>query len=114
MKYLKLLDGTKSNANKFEYKDKNGNYLCVDNCKSINKIRDENKCVNQCPFNKKIKYELNGDIICDENCPNNMYMKYDSLSSQYSCVTNCKDNNLYHTKSNFHLLYNFYQTNRKK
>lgn len=82
-------------ATKYEYKDKNGNYLCVDNCKSINKIRDENKCVNQCPFNKKIKYELNGDIICDENCPNNMHMKYDSLSSQYSCVTNCKDNNLF-------------------
>ena len=84
-----------NDVGKYEYKDKEGNYLCVNNCKSINKVRDGNKCLNKCPFNKKIKYELNGDIICDENCPNNMYMIYDISFSQYICVSNCKDNNLF-------------------
>ena len=38
--------------NKYEFIDNKGNYMCIDDCKKINKINDKNKCIDICPQNK--------------------------------------------------------------
>ena len=80
---------------KFEYKNFRGNYLCVDKCKDVNRVRYGNICVSKCPSDMNIKYESNGDIICDDKCPNYLYMGYLTNTRQYTCIINCKDNGLF-------------------
>lgn len=79
--------------NKYDYKDDEGNYLCIDNCKSVNKVLYNNKCLDKCPNDKKIKSEKNGDVICVEQCQSNQIMVKNS-NNEYICVNKCKDINL--------------------
>ena len=44
------------------------NIKCVNNCKSIGKIRYENRCISQCPFNVKFKYSTSEEDYCVEDC----------------------------------------------
>ena len=80
--------------NKYEFIDDKGNYMCIDDCKTINKINDKNKCIDICPQNK-IKSQKNGIIECVENCENNEFKIYNKFTKEFSCVNNCKDNNLF-------------------
>ena len=75
--------------NKYDYEDQDGNYYCINNCKSVNKVLEGNKCLDKCPEAKKIKSESNGDIICKKSCENGEIMV--NKNNEYICVNYCKD-----------------------
>ena len=84
---------TSCEANQFiNYNKVTLEYTCANNCKDINLILDNNKCVSTCPNERPIIKTVNDENICSDSCETGKYInKINNI--KYECVSNCQTKN---------------------
>ena len=66
-------------------------YSCVNNCKDLNLILDENSCVSQCPKERPFIVDELTEKKCSGSCLDNQFLNTDS--SKTECVNSCNSVN---------------------
>ena len=83
--------------------EENNELICVKSCKALGKLIQNGNCVKECPSNKNIELEVNGEIECSNQCDDSKYLLeqenksicvndcsfYNKIEFEGKCISNC-------------------------